>query len=141
VLDTVHLDHPSLKIQPRPIPPRPKKRRSSIQGGYCLPALKAVAAARGYLAGQFPTLTIAALSCGSHKDSVGAAVVILRTEDSVLLADVLSGYMPLLSTARSMKYAVELIDAFQRSSTFELQIFGRVITPEKIFGEVVIPAL
>jgi hypothetical protein len=49
--------------------------------------------------------------------------------------------MPLLSTARSIKYAVELIDAFRRSGTIELQIFGRAIGPERIFDQVVIPAL
>lgn len=139
MLDTVHLDHPSLKIQPRLILPRPKKRKNRLNG-YCLPALRAITGARGYLTGTFPTLAVAAASCGSHKDSIGAAVVILKAEDGALLADVLAGRKPLLATAKSMTSAVSLIDAFRKASNVERKIFARVITPETLF-EVVAAAL
>jgi hypothetical protein len=141
VLDRLYVDPITQKIQPPLSHSRPKRCKGKFQNGYCLSALKAVTGARGYLTGRFPTLTIAALSCGSHKDSVAAALVILKTEDNALLADVLSGHVPLLSTARSMKHAVELIDAFRQSDTTELQIFGRAIGPERIFDQVVIPTL
>jgi hypothetical protein len=138
VLDTVYVDYPALKIQPPPIPPRRQKHRSKIQNGFYLPALQAVTAAKGFIAGQFPTLAIAALSCGSSRGSVAAAVVIIKTEDSVLLADVLRGRKPLLATARSITNAVSLIDAFRKASSVERKIFGRVITPETIFDQVVV---
>jgi hypothetical protein len=141
VLDRPNIDYVSSKIQPQQNHSPPKKRRGQFLGGYYVPALKAVTAARGYLAGQFPTLDLAAISCGSSKDSVAAAVAILKSEDPNLLTAVLGGRKPLLGTARSVQHAAALIDSFQRASSFELQTFGRVITPEKIFAEAVLPAL
>ena len=65
MLDRLHLGAPPQKIQPRPIPPRRRTRKGKIWNGYHLPALQAITAARGFIAGQFPTLVIAAISCGS----------------------------------------------------------------------------
>jgi hypothetical protein len=79
MLDRLHVDQTTQKIQPPLNHSRPKRCKGKFQNGYCLSALMAVTAARGYLARRFPTLTIAALSCGSHKNSVGAALVILTS--------------------------------------------------------------
>jgi hypothetical protein len=141
MLDTPHLYDVPTRIQSRP--PRPAARsrqKQRIRNGVSPAALRAVTGARGLLAGQFSTIAVAALSCGSYRGSVTAAVAILKTEDLNLLTSVLAGRRPLLATARSIKHAVELIDAFRKSSSAELRVFGRVITPEKIFDEVVIAA-
>jgi hypothetical protein len=140
VLDRLYVDQTTQKIQPPPIPPRRQKSRGKIQNGFYLPALQAVTAAKGFIAGQFPTLAVAALCCSSYRGSLAAAVAILKTEDPDLLTSVLAGRKPLLKTAKSIRNAIGLVDSFRRASSFELQIFGRVISPEKIFDEVVVPA-
>ena len=101
--------------------------------GISLPALRAITGARGFAVGAFPTLEMAALSCGSHRSSVAAATIILKAEDSALLADVITGRKPLLATARSILHAANLIDSFRRASGAERQIFARVITPGALF--------
>jgi hypothetical protein len=137
VLDATYVDHSSLKIQSGRTPPRPKSRRSKIRNGYCLPALRAITGAKGFILRQFPTLNLAAISCGSSRDSIAAAVTILKVEDGTLLADVLAGRAPLAETARSLKHAVALIDAFQRASSAERRIFGRVVTAGAVFDAIV----
>jgi hypothetical protein len=136
VLDRLYVDQTTQKIQPRPISLRRQKRRGRIVKGFYPPALRAVTGARGFATGVFPTLAIAALSFGSHRDSIRAATIVLKVEDNALLADVLAGRKPLLATAQSILHAANLIDSFRRASGTERQIFVRVITPGALFDVV-----
>jgi len=132
VLDRPHIDATTQQIQSLLNRPRLKKRKGKLVEGISLPALRAITGARGFAVGAFPTLEMAALSCGSHRSSVAAATIILKAEDSAL-ADVITGRKPLLATARSILHAANLIDSFRRASGAERQIFARVITPGALF--------
>jgi hypothetical protein len=120
-------------------PYRPRGRL--MRDGKCAAAVRAIAGARGYLSGQFPTLSVAANSCGSNPSYVAAATVVLKADDSHLLADVLAGVVPLLEAAASVSNAVAMIEAFDKSTRAERRIFGKAVGPAAVFDDAVVAAL
>jgi hypothetical protein len=138
MLDRPHIEDPRPNIQTRPSRRRSKPK---ICGGVNLAALQALAAARAFIAGTFPTLAAAALAHGSHRNAVAAAVAIVKVDDAGLTHDVLTGQSPLRDAAKSVKNAADLIEAFWKSSSAERRLFGRTVTPEAIFDQVICAAL
>jgi hypothetical protein len=139
MLDKLNVTHVTPKIQPRQ---RPRRRpKPKIRNGIYPAALQALTAARAFITGTFPTLDAAALAHGSHRNAVSAAVAILKVDDAALTHDVLTGRRPLMAAAKSVKNAVDLIEAFWKSSSAERRLFGKTITAETIFDQVVCAAL
>jgi hypothetical protein len=138
MLDSAYLNSVGWKNQPHH-PYRPRGR--IMRGGQCAAALRALTAAKGYLGGQFPTLGIAANSCGTSPSYVRAGITILKANDAALIANVLSGVVPLLKAAASVKHAVDMIEAFAKSTRTERRIFGQAAGPATVFDEVVVAAL
>jgi hypothetical protein len=100
-------------------------------------ALRAVTAARLYLSGQIPNLVKAAESCGSNVTYLCAAIVVLRSENSVLLDRVLRGHIPLLAAANQVRRVVDLVAAYQTANEQDHVAFARAAGPERLFDEVV----
>ena len=64
MLDRLDIGASSLEVKGQS--PRPRRQRKpKICNGICLAALQAITAARGFLIGTFPSVEIAAMSCGA----------------------------------------------------------------------------
>jgi hypothetical protein len=118
-----------------------RSARRHFQNGQRLAALRAITAAKGYLAGIFPTIAVAAMSCGSNRIYVDAALVLLKTEDSILLEAVLAGEKPLVAAADEMKVVATLVSALRQATATDLATLGRIVGPGQVFDRVVVPAL
>jgi hypothetical protein len=108
-----------------------------MRHGVCAAALRAITAARLYLSGQIPNLHKAAESCGSNVKYVLAAIVVLRSENSVLLDRVLRGHVPLLAAASQVRRLVELLDAYKATNEKDHVTCFRTAGPDRVFEEVV----
>src|SRR6516164_5037371 len=96
---------------------RHRSARRHFEGRTRLAVLRALTAAQGYLQGDFPTIEIAAQSCGSGVVYVAAAVVVLSSEDLALKDRVLSGQVSLRNAAASAKRQAAIVAAYRASST------------------------
>ena len=72
---------------------------------------------------------------------VVAAAAVLQSGDAALIADALYGRVPLLEAAKSVRKKLELVRAFGRASAEDRRALGLAFGPDKVFDEVVIPAL
>ena len=125
--------------------PRPKKRyrprHRRMRQGQCMAALRATTAARIYLDGRASSLTAAALGCGSSRTYVQAAVVLLQSENLVMLERVLRGNVPLLVAAKQLKQIAALVDAYRAAGAADRVEFARTIGPTTLFDGAVALAL
>jgi hypothetical protein len=120
--------------------PRQSPRRQ-IRNGQRAAALRAITAAKLYLRGEFPTIAIAAGSCGSCTAYVQAAMVLIRAGAEKVISSVLSGYLPLLVAANELRLTVELVEAYRRARPQDLARAARVVGAEKLFTTMVEPAI
>jgi hypothetical protein len=104
-------------------------------------AVKAFLAAKGYLAGQFPTLASAASFYGTNLAYTAATVVLVKAGDDDLIEKVLRGSVSLLAAAGSVRRVVRMVEDFGMSTATERRLFGRVIGPAKVFDDIVVAAL
>jgi hypothetical protein len=72
---------------------------------------------------------------------VRAAIAILRSGDPTLSADVLSGRLPLLPTARKIRARNKIVAAYAQMTAEDKAVFGKTIGADEIFNNVVTPAL
>jgi hypothetical protein len=89
-----------LKVTPthrQPYAPRRRRQRN----GLCAAALRAFTAAKLYQRGEFKSLVAGANGCGSNPRYVKAALILKRTNNTVLVNDVLLGDRPLLAAAKA----------------------------------------
>jgi len=100
--------------------------------------LRALTAAQGYLQGDFPTIEIAAQSCGSGVVYVAAAVVVLSSEDLALKDRVLSGQVSLRNAAASAKRQAAIVAAYRASSTADHAAAFKILGPECVLEELVV---
>jgi hypothetical protein len=68
-------------------------------------------------------------------------VVVLESEDTALLFDVLHGAVPLLEAAEKAKARSALVVAFRGASEEDRIAFARTIGADLVFDTVVVPAL
>jgi hypothetical protein len=108
-----------------------------MRHGVCAAALRAITAARLYASGTIPNLIRAAESCGSNVRYIRAAIVLLRSEDFVLLDRVLRGHVPLLAAASQVQRFVDLVAAYQAADVKDHVDSFRVLGPERVFDEAV----
>jgi hypothetical protein len=124
-------------VRCRPAHRRRQRPRQHMRHGICAAALRAITAARLYLSGAIPNLVKAAESCGSNVDYVRAAIVVLRSENSVLLDHVLRGHVPLLAAASQVRRLVDLLAAYRAADAKDHVASFRVLGPDRVFDEVV----
>jgi uncharacterized protein YdbL (DUF1318 family) len=120
--------------------PRQSPRRQ-IKNGQRVAALRAFTAAKLHLRGEFPTIAIAAESCGANTTYVQAAMVLIRAGNQKVIGDVLSGYVPLLTAADELRRMVELVEAYRRARPQDLARAARLVGAEKLFSTMVEPAI
>jgi hypothetical protein len=103
--------------------------------------LRAFTAAKLYQRGEFKSLVTAANGCGSNPQYVKAALILKRTNNTVLVNDVLFGDRPLVAAAKAAERLAALIEAYRAASSSDLAQFGETVGGEEVFNSVVAPAL
>jgi hypothetical protein len=78
---------------------------------------------------------------GSCPAYVGAAVVLIEAEDASLERLVRRGQVPLLEAAATVKKRVALIRAYRNATPADLAALARAVGPDRVFDNVVAPAL
>jgi hypothetical protein len=114
-----------------------RRRNQHMRYGVRAAALRAVTAARLYLAGTIPNLLKAAESCGSNVCYVRAAIAVLRSENAVLLDRVLRGHVSILAAANRVRRVVALLAAYQAADEQDHVASFRVLGPDRVFEEIV----
>jgi hypothetical protein len=120
------------------------RRRSSrrhFKGGQSAAALRAITGARLYLDKSIPTLAGAAVSVGSNIAYVKAAVVLVKSENQILLDRVLEGHVTLLAAAAQVQRVADLVSAYRAASTDDLVALGRTVGAEQLFTNVIEPVI
>jgi hypothetical protein len=120
--------------------PRQSPRRQ-IKNGQRAAALRAITAAKLYLRGEFPSIAIAAESCGANTTYVQAAMVLIRAGNKNVLDGVLHGHLPLLGAAEELRGMVDLVEAYRRARQQDLARAARVDGAENLFTTMVEPAI
>jgi len=103
--------------------------------------IRAVTGAKIYLDGTLPTLAAAAIASGSNAHYVGAAVTLLKSENSTLLSRALRGAMPLLAAANEAKRVARLVSAYRAASADDLAMFTRIIGPANVWDDAIAPVI
>jgi len=103
--------------------------------------VRAVTAARLYATGTVPTLTAAAIACGSSVPYVAAAITVLKSEDNGLLDRALRGATPLLAAASEAEAVARLVSAYCGASAGDLAAFTRTIGVANIWDKILVPVL
>ena len=104
-------------------------------------AARALSAAELFLMGRFPTAAKAAYCHGSNRAYVEQAVVLIQSDDQVLLGRVLAGKLPLEQAAGQVRKLVNAVVDFRVLTPDERVAFGRQIGVGAIWDEVIAPAL
>jgi hypothetical protein len=122
---------------------RHRPRGRHFRNGQCAAALRADTAARILLRQPVNagSLAEAALMTGSCPAYVGAAVVLIEAEDASLERLVRRGQVPLLEAAATVKKRVALIRAYRNATPADLAALARAVGPDRVFDNVVAPAL
>jgi hypothetical protein len=79
-------------------------------------------------------------SCGSTPKYVVAAIILLRSENAVLLDRVLRGHVSILAAASQVRRLVELIAAYKAADAKDHITTFRMLGPDRVFDEVVAAA-
>jgi hypothetical protein len=118
-----------------------RSARRRVRNGCRAAVMRALSGARRYLNGEVPTLDAAAAWCGSNVTYVRAAVILIKSENTVLMRQVLGGEYPLLAAARDMQKLAELVTAFRRAPFAARVAFARTVGPSTLFDNTLVPAL
>jgi hypothetical protein len=125
---------------------RPRHRlrhrsRHQFHNGRRAAVLRAVTAARLWLNGQAPTLAAAAACCGASLGYVWAALILIKSENAAVMSDVLAGRVPLITAAKQLKGAAEIVTAYRKSNAKELVTFGKIVGLTDVWDHVINPAI
>jgi hypothetical protein len=118
-------------------PVRGRRRRPGRRRFRDLAALRAVTAAKLFATGSLPSMVAAAEACGSNP----AAIVLLKSENSVLIDRVLRGHVPLLTAAKEVRRLAEAVHTFRQLTLADRPVFTRIIGPGELFDTTVSPAV
>jgi hypothetical protein len=119
-------------------------RRQSLprfRDGYCTAAVRAFTAAGLVIDGKAPTLRAAALRCGANVAYVRAAITLLRSENTSLMAKVAKGKVSMLAAAREVKRLGALVTAYRQASAADRVAFAKAVGPTVLFDTSLVPAL
>jgi hypothetical protein len=111
--------------------------RRHFRHGHRAAALRAFTGARLYLAQAVPTLAAAADSTGSNVAYVQAAIILLRSDNTSLVNEVLAGDVPILEAAAQVRRLVDLIAAYRDAKDHDRVAFARACGVETIFNTLV----
>ena len=87
-----------------------------------------------------PTLTEAAILCGSSVPYIAALELVLQHDDPRLVDQILRGKIPLMVAAGLLRKRGNLVKSFRQASPKDRVDAARVLGPERIFDEVLVPA-
>ena len=87
-----------------------------------------------------PTLTEAAILCGSVP-YIAALELVVQYDDPRLIDQILRGKIPLMVAANLLRKRGKLVKAFRKASPKDRVAAARVIGPDRIFDEMLAPAL
>jgi hypothetical protein len=118
---------------------RPRGRH--YRHGQRAAAFRAVTAAKAYLRGDQSSLVEAAEAHGSCPSYVAAGIVVVQSQDPVLVDAVITGTLPLLGAAESVKNVAHALVAFQRLSAVERITFGAQVGVKELWDDCVCPVL
>ena len=103
-------------------------------------ALCAVTAARRLVFGMKTSIAEEAASTGSTPAAVTAAIIIIKSEDRILLEQVLRGEVALFTAAKRVKRVADLISAYRNASNEDLvkaaKVIGCIYAPPTIDASV-----
>jgi hypothetical protein len=88
-----------------------------------------------------PTLVEAAILCGSSVPYIAAVELVMQHDDPRLVDQILRGKIPLLMAADLLRKRTNIVKSFRRGSVEDRIDAARVIGPERIFDEMLVPAL
>jgi hypothetical protein len=91
--------------------------------------------------GLVSSLQEAATACGSCPQYVAAAVVLLKSESSTVIDQVLAGHVSLLAAAQRAKAVSDLVCAYRRASDDDRVAFVRTVGATTMFDGAIVPAL
>src|SRR5262249_2081412 len=117
-----------------------RRRRSSrrhFRHGQRAAALRALTGARLLAAGAVSSLDAAAASCGSSVPYIQAMTVLLKSENSSLLRQVLAGQVPVLAAGKQTKQLADLVSAYRRADDGDRVAFARACNADAIFNVLV----
>jgi hypothetical protein len=121
-----------------------RHRRQSLprfRDGYCTAAVRAFTAAGLIIDKKAPTLRAAALRCGTTVTYTGAAVTVLLSENTSLMAKVVRGKIPMMAAARETKRLAKLVAAYRAGTAADRVAFAKTIGPTVLFDTSLVPAL
>jgi hypothetical protein len=119
----------------------PRQHRQSarrrFRHGQRAAAVRAFTAARLYTNNAVPTLVAAAESCGSNVAYIQAAIILLKADNTSLVAEVLAGRVSILQAAREAKRMVSLVTAYREAKDPGRVAFARACGAEEILNVLV----
>src|SRR5262249_10653762 len=118
---------------------RPRGRR--FRHGRCAAALRALSGAKLLVEGEVSNLVAAAEACGSNPQYISFMIIVLQSEDQVLLHDVLAGMISLGKAAKWAKPVADLVVSHRRANASELARYGRAVGTTELWDQVVTPNL
>jgi hypothetical protein len=118
---------------------RPRGRR--FRHGRCAAAVRALTGAKLLLKGEMPNLVMAAEATGSNPGYIAFMIIVLQSEDHVLLHDVLAGMISLHKAAKWAKPVADLVVAHRRANASELARYGRAVGTAELWDETIVPNL
>ena len=80
-------------------------------------------------------------SPNSSRPSVEAALIILKSEDEVLLARVLTGFVSLQNAAAQVKRRADLIASFRSAWPEDREAFAKAVGVDELFDSAIAPLL
>ena len=116
-------------------------RHRRMRAGRCAAAVRALTAAKIYLAGEVPNLPTAALCCGSCVTYVQDILILIKSENEIMLSRVLRGQMPLAAAAKQMRQVADLVAAYRGAGVDDRVAFAKAIGPTTLFDSVLVPAI
>jgi hypothetical protein len=88
-----------------------------------------------------PTLAEAAVMCGSSVPYISAIELVMQHGDPRLTDQILRGKIPLMVAANLLRKRTNIVKSFRKASAADRIDAARVIGPEQIFDEMLVPAL
>lgn len=88
-----------------------------------------------------PTLTEAAILCGSSVKYIRAIEAVIQHDDPRLIDQILLGKISLMMAANLLRKRTRLVNAYHKASPNDRVDAARAIGPDRVFDEMLVPAL
>jgi hypothetical protein len=118
-----------------------QSRNRQFKNGRRNAAVRAFTGAQLVRSGIAPTIAAAAERTGTTRAYVHAALAVLESENTSLIADVINGRVGLLAAAQQVKQLGALVSAYRQASAADRVAFAKTIGPTVLFDTSLVPAL